>query len=135
MVGSGAEALDLLQAPELLTSCCRTVMMPGMSGTDLIARAKEVVARRYRRGDDGLQYQSTQTVNACAVGAHRLIITKPFNIFDLREAVAHAVRGEADALERTARRTAAPPASWCRSSRSARTRWWRMSTIRSAGGH
>jgi ATP-dependent Lon protease len=41
-------------------------------------------------------------------------ITKPFNIFDLREAVAHAV--ERTRLTRTRR----APASWCRSSRSAR---------------
>ena len=88
MVGSGAEALALMQH-ESFDLMLTDVMMPGMSGTDLIARVKEVAPEISAVVMTG--YSTIDTaVKALRSGAIDFI-TKPFNIFDLREAVAHAV--------------------------------------------
>lgn len=87
-VGLGEEALDLLRR-EHFDLLITDIMMPGMSGIDLIAQAKESLPNLAAIVMTG--YSTIElAIKALRSGAVDFI-PKPFSLLDLREGVEHAL--------------------------------------------
>ena len=105
--GSAQEALDALPAerPVLIVT---DLMMPGMSGADLVQRAREAVPGIAAIVTSG--FASADNVrDAMRAGANDFI-GKPFSVNDIRDVVARVLAGGAPVAEPAAVASGDPPA-------------------------